>query len=140
MGALPFTAEPVEQEWTLEHDKEGAYMEYDFYCFNKGWIDIYSYCLPTFPINSQRNCLYAISIDDGPPLIVDFETHLRCEEWKQNVQRNQAVNKTQHFIQQSGKHTLKIWMIDSGIFMDKLVFDLGGLKDSYMGPLQTRID
>ncbi len=134
IGALPFTAEPVEQEWTLEHDKEGASVEYDFYCFNKGWIDIYSYCLPTFPINSQRHCLYGISIDDGPPLIVDFETHFRCEEWKQNVQRNQAENRTQHFIQQVGKHTLKIWMIDTGVFMDKLVIDLGGLKDSYKGP------
>ncbi len=140
IGALPFTAEPVEQEWTLEHDKAGASVEYDFYCFNKGWIDIYSYCLPTFPINSQRHCLYGISIDDGPPLIVDFETHFRCEEWKQNVQRNQAENKTQHFIQHVGKHTLKIWMIDTGVFMDKIVIDLGGLKDSYKGPKQTRVN
>lgn len=137
IGAYPFTAEPVEHEWKLE--EEAAYAEYDFYCFNTGWIDIYSYCLPTFPINSQRHCMYGISIDDGPPLIVDFETQLRNEKWKQNVQRNQSENITKHFIPNSGKHTLKIWMIDTGVFVDKIVMDLGGLKKSYMGPLETQL-
>ena len=137
IGAYPFNAEPVEHEWKLE--KEAAYTEYDFYCFNKGWIDIYSYCLPTFPLNSQRHCLYGISIDDAPPLIVDFETQLRNEKWKQNVQRNQSENITKHFIEKSGKHTLRIWMIDTGVFMDKVVIDFGGLKKSYMGPLETKV-
>lgn len=140
IGAYPFTAEPVEQEWKVEHDKDAAYAEYDFYCFNTGWVDVYSYSLPTYPINSQRHSLYGVSIDDGPPLIIDFETKIRSEKWKQNVQRNQSVNVTKHFIQKSGKHTLKIWMIDTGVFMDKMVIDLGGLKKSYKGPLQTRID
>jgi hypothetical protein len=136
IGAYPFTAEPVEHEWKLE--KEAAFAEYDFYCFNTGWVDIYSYTLPTFPINSQRRCLYGVSIDDGPPLLVDFETRHRSEAWKQNVQRNQSENITKHFIPKSGKHTLRIWMIDTGVFMDKIVIDFGGMKKSYMGPLETK--
>jgi len=139
IGAYPFSGWPVEQEWELEHDKQGAYVEYDFYCFNTGWVDIYSYSLPTFPINSQRHCLYGISIDDGPPLIVDFATKIRSEKWKQNVQRNQSENITKHFIKNSGKHTLKIWMIDTGVFIDKIMIDFGGLKKSYLGPQQTRV-
>lgn len=138
IGAYPFTAEPVEHEWKLE--EEAAYAEYDFYSFNTGWMDIYSYSLPTFPINSQRNSMYGISIDDGPPLIVDFETQLRNEKWKQNVQRNQSENVTKHFIEKSGKHTLRIWMIDTGVFMDKAVIDFGGMKRSYMGPLETKVE
>jgi len=137
IGAYPFDAEPVEHEWKLE--KEGAYAEYDFYCFNTGWIDIRSYCLPTFPLNSQRHCLYGISIDDAPPLIVDFETQLRNEKWKQNVQRNQSEDITKHFIAKSGKHTLRIWIIDTGVFLDKVVIDFGGLKKSYMGPQETKV-
>jgi hypothetical protein len=137
IGACPFTAEPVEHEWRME--KDAAYVEYDFYCFNTGWVDIYSYSLPTFPLNSQRHCLYGISVDDAPPLIIDFETKLRSEAWKRNVQRNQSVDKTKHFIKNKGKHTLKIWMIDTGVFIDKIVIDFGGLKKSYMGPEQTRL-
>ena len=135
IGTYPFTAEPVEHEWKLE--QEGAYVEYDFYCFNSGWIDVHSYSLPTAPINSQRNSLYGISIDDGPPLIVDFKTQLRNEKWKQNVQRNQSDNLTKHLIEKPGKHTLKIWMIDTGVFLDKIIIDFGGLKQSYEGPSQT---
>jgi hypothetical protein len=137
IGAYPFTAEPVEHEWRME--KDAAYAEYDFYCFNTDWVDIYSYSLPTFPLNSQRHCLYGISVDGAPPLIIDFETRLRSEYWKQNVQRNQSIDKTKHFIQKKGKHTLKIWMIDTGVFIDKIVIDFGGLKKSYMGPLQTKV-
>ena len=135
VGAYPFTALPVEHEWRMEADS--PYVEYDFFCFNTGWIDIRTYCLPTFPINPQRHCLYGVSIDDGPPLIIDFETKWRSEKWKQNVQRNQSVDTTKHFIQKGGKHTLRIWMIDPGVFIDKIVIDFGGLKKSYMGPEQT---
>lgn len=96
----------VGHEWELE--KEHAYVEYDFYCINTGCIDIQSYSLPTATVNSQRNSLYGISIDDGPPLIVDFKTQLRREKWKQNVQRNQFKNVTKNFIETSGKHTIII--------------------------------
>jgi hypothetical protein len=138
IGAYPFSATPVDFEWKLE--KEGACAEYDFYSFNRGWVDVYTYALPTAPINSQRHSLYAVSIDKGAPLIVDFETQLRSEAWKQNVQRNQSVDKTRHFIKNAGQHTLKLWMIDTGVFIDKIVMDFGGLKQSYMGPEQTRVE
>ena len=59
---------------------------------------------------------------------------------KQNVQRNQSVDKTRHFIKNAGQHTLKLWMIDTGVFIDKIVMDFGGLKQSYMGPEQTRVE
>jgi hypothetical protein len=132
LGVYPFTAEPVEHEWDME--EKSAWAEYDFYCYNSGWVDLYSLSLPTHPINSQRHCLYGISIDDSPPAIVDFQTKWRSEKWKQNVQRNSAVEKTRHYIDKPGPHTLRIWMIDTGVFLDKLIIDFGGKQDSYLGP------
>jgi len=122
-------------EWNL--DKNAPSLEYDFYTYNRGWFDILSYTLPTQHISLQRGCLYGISIDHQPPKIVDFSTGDRNEEWQRNVQRNFAVKSTRHYVDKPGKHTLKVWLIDTDVCFDKFVIDAGGLKTSYQGPLET---
>ena len=39
----------------------------------------------------------------------------------------------------TGAHNLKIYMVDAGVVLDKIVIDTGGLKPSYLGPPETRI-
>jgi hypothetical protein len=44
-----------------------------------------------------------------------------------------------HEIAAAGVHTLKIYMVDAGVVLDKIVIDTGGLKPSYLGPPETQL-
>lgn len=38
----------------------------------------------------------------------------------------------------AGKHTLKIWMLEPGIVLQRIVIDTGGLRPSYLGPEESK--
>jgi hypothetical protein len=53
------------------------------------------------------------------------------------VGNNIIIKTTKHFIDKPGKHTVKYWMIDPGIILQKLVVEFGELKPIYLGPQET---
>ena len=128
-------------KYAREVAKNAPSLNYDFYTSQRGWFEIQTYTLPTHPINDYWGVLYGISIDDQPPVIVDFSTNNYCiAEWVQNISRNSAKSITKHFIDKPGKHTLKIWQVQKGVWYDKFILDFGGLKKSYLGPEHTLIE
>ncbi len=131
---LPLVVDPI-----YNFDPNTPRLEYDIYTYNCGIAEIHSFVLPVFPINSFRNAQYAVSIDDERPQSIDIGVPEYSAQWKENVRRNASKNITRHYIDKPGKHTLKLWMADSGMVFDKIIIDLGGLKMSYIGPQETRI-
>jgi hypothetical protein len=117
---------------------EAPMLEYDFTTVSSGNAKVTTYNLPTRRINDSRGLRYAIAIDDGKPQIVDFNVENETDRrWSRNVMWNASIDSTTHAIPAAGKHTLKIWMVDPGVVIDKIVVDLGGVKDSYLGPPPT---
>lgn len=111
--------------------KSNSFVSYDFFTFKASTPVLNVYTLPTHPLNKNYSVRYGVSIDDGPMQVVDFRTYGRSEEWKQNVLRNNAIKKVTMPSMKKGKHTLKVYAIDPGVILDRIIIDLGGLKNPY---------
>jgi len=136
VAALPFTAAPVIEPEAIK--EQSPMLEYDFYTFNFGDADVRVQAVPTHPFFDGRSVRCAVAIDDAEPVIIDFKTVGRSNEWKQNVLKNAAVKSANQMIKEPGKHKLKVWMVDPGVMIDQILIDLGGWKDSYAFPPETR--
>ena len=124
--------------------------EYDFYAFDAGSVDVYTYVLPTFPLHADRDfrigentntdTKYSVQIDDGA-LATPSSSHVEYSQvWFESVLRNCAVNKSTLHIDKPGRHTLRIRVGDPGIVLQKIVLDFGGMNRSYLGPQSTLIE
>ncbi|PWG81358.1 hypothetical protein DDR33_07680 [Pararcticibacter amylolyticus] len=123
-------------------------LEYDFYTFHAGSVDVYTYALPTFPLSTDKvlghetsggETKYGVCIDDGPVSQPTTSAMEYSQVWSENVLRNSAVKKSVLHINSPGKHTLRILCGDPGLVISKIVLDFGGMKRSYLGPPATKV-
>ncbi len=61
------------------------------------------------------------------------------QSWNDNVLRNFSVYKSSLYIDKPGRHTLQSCCTDPGMVMQKIVIDLGGMKQSFLGPMPEKI-
>ena len=136
-------AEPV----TAESKTPGInspVLEYEFTIFDAGDLTVEAYFSPTQDFKKQGGLKYAVAIDDEEPQIVNMnegETkpdYEYADWWMKSVGDHIKTKKTKHRAEKPGKHTLKIWMVDTGIVFQKFVINAGGLKSSYLGPPESK--
>ncbi|MBO2012815.1 glycosyl hydrolase 115 family protein [Hymenobacter negativus] len=117
---------------------QAAAVEYDFYSLTQAAPVVTVATLPTHPITRLTSMRYGVALDDGPVQVVDFKTVGRSEEWKQNVLRNSALRQVKGPVLAPGRHTLKLYLIDPGVVLDRITIDLGGLQPAYGSIPETR--
>ena len=119
-------------------NSSSPHIEYDFYCNDKDSLNLLTYFSPTLNFHNSANGLqFAVSIDNETPQVVSLNKEDNSPAWNNWVANNIIIKTTKHFISQQGWHTVKYWMIDPGIILQKLVVDFGGVKQSYLGPPET---
>lgn len=90
--------------------------------------------LPVHPVTSTNGLRLAVQLDDQPVQIMDFETHGRSEEWKQNVLSNMAQRRIAIPRLAKGAHRLQIRALDPGFLLDRIDVRLDGAPDIYGAP------
>ncbi|HEY1685926.1 MAG TPA: glycosyl hydrolase 115 family protein [Tepidisphaeraceae bacterium] len=131
MSIFPVTASSV-----VPPDQSPC-LEYNMYIFHPGLAKVSALIAPTQAFVPGRGLRVAFSIDDGPPQVVDTLAHNSKADWERSVMDNIRAVPWNVAISTSGYHTLKIWMVDPGIVLEKILVDLGGLKPSYLGPPES---
>lgn len=121
-------------------------------------ITLHSYLTPAYDSRRGDGLTFAVSIDDQPPQIMNL--HAKKGVWAKRAGDHIAIEIAEHDNLKVGEHTLKVWLIDSGLVFQKFVIDTGslktnaakskgafhrpitnleGLKPSYLGPLKASV-
>jgi hypothetical protein len=122
--------------------KNAPSLEYGINFFTSGEAGIKFILSPTLNFLPGRDMKIGLSIDDEVPgtIVVvprDFSAMNGNKEWEQTVMDNARFVSMKQEIKSPGYHVLKIWMIDPGIIIEKIVVDTGGVRDSYLGPPES---
>lgn len=122
--------------------KDSPCLEYKMYLFNAGRLQVESTVGPTLNFIPGRPLRYAVSFDDEAPQVMtivpaDFNAGNGNREWEQSVMNNCRRVLSTHTIATPGYHTLKIWMVDPGVVVEKIVVNAGGVKPCYLGPPES---
>ena len=116
-------------------------LEYDVHLFTAGEVKLWAYLSPRNDVRNAGGLEYAVSIDDAKPQIVNITTALNGipmnRSWERNTSNNVNLTSTTHMVAAPGKHVIKFWMVDPTVIVQKLVLDMGGMKESYLGPPES---
>ncbi len=112
------------------------HLEYNIYVTDTGTAKVITYLSPTLNFHNEGHH-YGISIDDEKPQVINMHEGNAERLWNQWVADNIIKKTSEHKILKPGLHVLKFWRVDPAVILQKLVVDLGGLKESYLGPPET---
>ncbi len=122
--------------------KDSPCLEYRMYLFSTNQAEVTAITAPTLNFVPGRGLRYAVSFDDAAPQIVTlvpekYSAQNGNADWEKSVEDNARFGHSTHPPAGPGYHTLKIWMVDPGVVLQKLVVDLGGVRPSYLGPPES---
>lgn len=122
--------------------KNAPSLEYGMHLSSSGETGIRLIVSPTLNFLPDRDMKIGLSFDDEDPRIIivvpkDFSAMNGNKDWEQTVMDNARFINLKQNIRTPGYHTLKIWMIDPGVVIEKIIIDTGGVRPSYLGPPES---
>jgi len=129
MTVFPVTAE--------SNTDSKAGLEYNMYLYDAGDFELQATLAPTLNFVPGRGLRFAVSVDDGPRTVVDELEHNTQQDWERAVSDGVRHVTLPLTIAKPGYHTLKIWAVDPGVVLERIVVSHGALRPSYLGPPES---
>ena len=117
-------------------------LDYRMYLFSTGAVEVTSILGPCLNFAPDRGVRLAVSFDDDAPQILTvvpkgYFVDNGNRDWEESVKDSVRKVKSRHTISQPGYHTFKVWMVDAGVALQKIVVDAGGLRPNYLRPPES---
>jgi hypothetical protein len=129
---------------TVTPGKDSPSLEYRMYVFSPGAVTTNLILAPTLNFQPGRGLRLAVSFDDQTPQVItavpeNFSAQNGNADWEKTVRDNARTVSVSGNLATPGYHTLKVWMVDPAVLVEKIVVSTGGSRApaSYLGPPES---
>ena len=117
-------------------------LEYALHLFSPGPVEVALQLSPSLNYAPGRDVRIGVSFDEAAPqlLTVVPQGYVAGDgnrDWEQSVKDCIRTVKSTHALDAPGPHTLKVWMVDPGVVLQRVLVNTGGLRPSYLGPPES---
>ncbi len=129
----------LEKDYLLE---DAPRLSYDIVLGEETEMTIYVVTAPSLNFDPDRGMRLGLSIDDEKPEVVaagnlEQDGEQDSPDWENSVLYNAHFLKSSKKTVTAGKHTVHLTLVDPQVVIQKVIIDLGGLEDTYLGPAPT---
>jgi hypothetical protein len=128
----------------LTPGKDSPSLEYRMYVVTPGAVTANLILSPTLNFVAGRGLRVAVSFDDEAPKVVDilpanYNAANGNRDWEESVRNNARTVSTTHSLTGTGYHTLKVWMVDPAVVVQKIVVTTSSAAKAttYLGPPES---
>jgi hypothetical protein len=115
---------------------DSPHLVYNFHTFSSGQAEIEFVLAPTLDFTNSGGLRFAVSVDGKEPQIVNMHTDTD-DNWDTTVSNYATRVNTDINFENPGNHTLKVWPIDPGVVLQRIIIKTGKVEDSYLGPPES---
>jgi Glycosyl hydrolase family 115/Gylcosyl hydrolase family 115 C-terminal domain len=85
--------------------------------------------------------IWLVNVGDIKPMEfpISFFLDFALKAWEKSVAENIIIKSTKHNFKTPGQHTVKLWGIDPGVVVQKIVIETETSKPTYLGPPESFI-
>jgi hypothetical protein len=119
----------------------GPHLDYRVYLFTPGEATARLTLGPALNFAPDRPVRIAVSMDSEAPQVLTivpkgYNAANGNRDWEQSVRDNARYVTSKHLIAAAGYHTFKVWMVDPGVVVERIVIDTpaSAKAPSYLGP------
>jgi len=129
---------------SAEPGENAPSLEYRMFLHTPGAVTANLTLAPTLNFVAGRGLRVAVSFDDEAPKLVNilpatYNAQNGNRDWEESVRNNSRTLTSTHTVIGAGYHTLKIWMVDPAVVLQRIVVHTAESKNpaTYLGPPES---